>query len=733
MCSSPRILSAFVCLFLLALQLLASPSQVLAQDGSGTAIVDPDSAAAGSTANDFTFTYTAEEDMGDGAVLWTAPDPWPDPNPGNTTVTVVNGLTGEVIDSLDANPPTGWQDDFVGVLAPLCGLLGVLCDLDLSTSSSDPFAGSGNLHADFGLANIAVLGASRIYFNFGAAQDWSGYTHLSFYTRADGLALANLISGGTLQISESTSLGGSPASYPLSSFILNLSLLQNGEWTQVIVDLTSAATSTRNAVRSYGFVFDDLVGLSVTGDIEFDHIMAGPADPIFSGNTVTQNLLFLDDGGTVTFDYENVTAPAAPGTYTFTTQQKVDSSGTLTSIDVSPTIDVLIETNCNNDADEDGDNLIDCADGDCTASPFCNPETNCNDNVDNDGDGNEDCEDTDCTSNPACIESNCTNGLDDDEDGETDCVDDDCNGNPACLPETNCTNHLDDDSDGEIDCADSDCVTNPACVETNCVNGLDDDGDGDVDCADTNCADTPACPDSETSCNNEIDDDRDGPVDCADSDCASNPACTNPDDDDDGDGVPNDDDNCVTVPNPDQADRDGDGIGDACDNIIDQDIDEDGGKEQAHDQNNDQCFGDLFFDPDGSSDDCIRADGNNDQCADFFVDTNGDGCVDHCPELYWNPSDGVLDDVSERPLDVDGDGDDEIVCAYDSDGDGEDDSFVETTPGGPAVGGEGGGGANPFALSGSGCSLTAAGPALPWASFGLLGLAFLGLRGRSRR
>src|SRR5262245_32344497 len=39
--------------------------------------------------------------------------------------------------------------------------------------------------------------------------------------------------------------------------------------------------------------------------------------------------------------------------------------------------------------------------------------------------------------------------------------------------------------------------------------------------------------------------------------------------DQDGDGVPDQDDDCVAVPNPDQADGDGDCIGDACDTVVD--------------------------------------------------------------------------------------------------------------------------------------------------------------------
>ncbi len=79
---------------------------------------------------------------------------------------------------------------------------------------------------------------------------------------------------------------------------------------------------------------------------------------------------------------------------------------------------------------------------------------------------------------------------------------------------------------------------------------VDSDGDGVTDTED-NCPDV-ANPD-------QADTENDGLGDACDGDIDS-----------DGDGVPDDDDNCPLVANPSQLDTDEDGLGDACDDTVDQ-------------------------------------------------------------------------------------------------------------------------------------------------------------------
>ncbi|HUN80273.1 MAG TPA: thrombospondin type 3 repeat-containing protein, partial [Phycisphaerae bacterium] len=133
----------------------------------------------------------------------------------------------------------------------------------------------------------------------------------------------------------------------------------------------------------------------------------------------------------------------------------------------------------------------------------------------------------------------------------------------------------DSDNDGVADCIDA-CPNDPAkSAPGQCGCGMpdiDSDNDGIADCVDT-CPDDPnkSAP-GQCGCGvPDTDSDNDGVADCIDG-CPNDPAktapgkfgCGTPDVDSDGDGIPDSRDNCPHVANADQADTNGNGVGDAC-------------------------------------------------------------------------------------------------------------------------------------------------------------------------
>jgi spore coat protein A len=195
---------------------------------------------------------------------------------------------------------------------------------------------------------------------------------------------------------------------------------------------------------------------------------------------------------------------------------------------------------------EGAETLVSCAPdcGPCT--PTEAPEITCNDGIDNDCDGTVDGPDADrdgvcdaadlCPSDPAKVDPGiCGCGVldtDGDGDGTPDCHDNCPNtGNPGQL-----------DTDGDL--------TGDACDP-------DDDDDGVLDASDAFPLDPAA----------SVDTDGDGMPDTWNAGYTAEDSTTglSEDLDDDDDGEPDVTDNCPVEANADQADCDGDGVGNACD------------------------------------------------------------------------------------------------------------------------------------------------------------------------
>lgn len=298
-------------------------------DGSGTNSVNPTTGTVSATDQTYTFTFTATETMDSGEFTisvpsgWTAPQTSSNSTAGYTTsVGNSNATVANVFNNADST--TGWTYDDTD----FCQLSGGQIQLETSLQKE----GSGAIICN---ANGGTPDAGDSFGYDFAAQNWTNYTQLGVWLRSDDGAAA-----GVLDVAYDNQ---NTCASPIESF--NGPALTADTWTYAKFTLTAARTS----VTTYCFI--DSTGTLDADIIYVDELLIGPGTPTVTGsgpwtistrildvaNTETFSVVYGDTSGSANGD---VTNSASSGVHTFTTQSKISTSGTLTNIGTSPTVDL---------------------------------------------------------------------------------------------------------------------------------------------------------------------------------------------------------------------------------------------------------------------------------------------------------------------------------------------------------------------------------------------------------
>ncbi len=333
-----------------------------ADDGSGTAAVNPNVIFTNTLGHDLNIKYTATETLADGTIALTVPSELPAPNfnvgaAGEVTVDVMGGTLGSIFDDLDSPAiavslgDDGWNIE--AVLKPLIGLnLNLAADLQAELNAADIFAGSGSLRADIPLSISALsLLEVSIFSNLVAGVDITDFSQsdfLSLRLKVDSLLAADIDLGASaLVLSESADLANiNPALHFAldAGIVADVDLLADGEWVQVIIDLSGVDASLRDNILSLGLVLEtgQLLDIDVGTHVWIDEIRLGSnsLQPVLNGSTILLDLIHLDVGGMITISLGNIDAPSSAGVLDFGLAVSATAAGTL--IEIGADVDVAV-------------------------------------------------------------------------------------------------------------------------------------------------------------------------------------------------------------------------------------------------------------------------------------------------------------------------------------------------------------------------------------------------------
>lgn len=248
--------------------------------------------------------------MQDGGITLNVPAGWSTPQTnaataGYTTIST-GGIFGRGEHSLDS--PADWQDDSLIV--------------DVGPEALQKKEGNGSVKISVYLAGS---GTSHAYYSAPVSLNWSTSTHAAFWIYPGKSWNAGDIK---LELSETS---GVPADGTAIQYALPA--LNGNTWNYVVIDLSSQAPTTRDAVLTYGL----LIPVTSVTTFYLDRLSLGPANPIFFGNQIETQLLQLLAQSTVTIAYGGtgsggIGIPSGSDTVTLTTKSRIHSGGTYTDL-----------------------------------------------------------------------------------------------------------------------------------------------------------------------------------------------------------------------------------------------------------------------------------------------------------------------------------------------------------------------------------------------------------------